>query len=265
MLTLVALTLGFAPTWTEPHSRELALYPFTAKLNTVASTRQFSGAARLLFPIYERISLMAFGSYAYGQLDQDDGASLELVSYRAFERPMLLYVTGAAVAGFEIRPLSLDLWTYGDSKGELSVVLHAGGGAAQTRIELGGANAASARTFGDVGWRFAAQLGAGLRFRIAEWVSVRLEVDDLVMAGSVDRVNGCSEADLKNMDIALRGGSSLATASVSSSCNPASFSGTSTDGRRRSDDVPIAFAAVKQPAAATHHVVTFNLGLGVTF
>jgi hypothetical protein len=94
---------------------------------------------------------------------------------------------------------------------------------------------------------------------------VRLELRDLVASGAVPSVAGCSADDLSLLESARQGGRPVNGASVSLACRAERFDGTSPDGERRADDLPLALSLVQTPAPALVHVVTANLAVGLSF
>jgi hypothetical protein len=107
---------------------------------------------------------------------------------------------------------------------------------------------------------------AGLSARlVAGRFFVRLEVRDLIASGAVSSVAGCSGEDLSLMDTARREGRPVNGASFSLACRAERFEGTSADGERLADEVPLALSLVRTPAPPLVHVVTANVAVGLSF
>jgi hypothetical protein len=67
------------------------------------------------------------------------------------------------------------------------------------------------------------------------------------------------------MDTARREGRPVNGASFSLTCRPERFEGTTADGERLADEVPLALSLVRAPAPPLVHVVTANVAVGLSF
>lgn len=255
---LLAVLIAAAPAWTEPNSRELTASPFTARLG-VYQARQYGFAGDFYFPLARSFAVTFRGQYDYAQLARDESDLCERTSCRAevvSASPHGLLLSGAALFGFELHPELAAAEFYGLGPVLIDVVLGGALGAAATRRQLKPDNSVGPARFGDTGWRMTAQVGGGLRFRIASWVSVRTEIRALLMSSSIETVNGCTLTDLESMDAAIRSGASHATATVRSACSPTAFDAL---------DLGIARNLVRSAGGHLLAIVQLHVGLGVTF
>lgn len=110
------------------------------------------------------------------------------------------------------------------------------------------------RPVGTVSFEFAFVLSPTIRFGI--------EIRNAVMSSETTAVNGCSQDDLRSLDMALRGGQPVEVARVSPACQVASFSGTDANGLRRANDVPLALGRTREPAGLAYRLAA---DLTVTF
>ena len=250
-MTLLILTLLAA-------DRELAVFPFTAKLNTTLSTRQYGFSARALYPFHERCALMLSGKLAYGPLDREETAWVDSTLHFEPAGAASPLVVGAALLGFEGKPVIGTLEAYGSKAIEFALVLGVSMGAGATRFLLNG------RSF-DTGWHLMAQVGGGLRIKLRDWLILRFELHDLLVERATKTVSGCNGADLKAMDQQLRTVGSVTGAMVSGNCNVSRFDGYDDGGRNRSDDLPLAYAMVRNTASGFQHVVELYVGAGLAF
>ena len=251
MIPLVLTVLSADPAWTQPNSREVAVFPFIARLG-VGSTRQYGFAADLAWPLSEGIALTVRGQYDYAPLARDESNICLVVPCRADVRPdntAGLMIAAAALLGFELTPASGAVTFYGRSA-EVGLVISGGLGAASSRRQ---ARFGETSSFVDTGWRFAAQFGGGFRFRIAQWITVRLELRGLFYSSTVDRVNGCSKADLKLLDTALRAGTFTRSEAIVPTCGI------------KADDVPIAYNMTRSPSGHLLESIQLHTGLGIAF
>ncbi len=253
-------------------AREVTLYPFVAQVNG-KFTNHIGAALGFTWHLQENFALTAMGQWNYIARESDFNAELiEKVRAEAQAATSLLLV-GGAIGGVEVTPLYGKFVFYDSYLIHFAVVLTAGAGAGMTRHQLKPANDAGPATFGETGWRFMAEIGGGFRVQFMKWLTLRLELRDLVYAARVDNVNGCNNNDLRAMDAALRAGQMVTTANVGAGCNVDRFNGLDdSDGdgdpsndRKRSDDVPLAYALVKNPSSDVLNNLGLYLGLSFTF
>ena len=83
----------------------------------------------------------------------------------------------------------------------------------------------------------------------------------MVYTARVATVNGCDLGDLSAMDAALKSGLDVGTATVSSTCQRARFSGKTTAGDPRSNDVHPALELVGGKNGVPSSDVLNNVGL----
>jgi hypothetical protein len=93
-----------------------------------------------------------------------------------------------------------------------------------------------------------------------------------VYTARVDSVNGCRGDDLKTLDAAIRTGRPLDSVPVAPGCQVSRFEGVETYGdedasndRKRSDDLPLAYALVKTPTSDVLNNLGVYLGVSFTF
>lgn len=179
----------------EPHARrhqgrhELTIYPLTARLNS-AFTRHVGLALGYGFHLFERLSVQVTPFFNY--LSEESGFQGELVDKASLqsEAASALLLTYGATAGVELVPID-GKFAFGEGLlGHFSLVLNAGVGAAQSRVQL------SEDGFGDTGVRFLGSIGLGARLVIGDRFAIRVELNDLITTARVDEINGCTHADL---------------------------------------------------------------------
>ncbi len=179
----------------EPHARrhqgrhELTLYPVTARLNS-AFTRHVGIAIGYGFHLFERLSVQVTPFFNY--LSEESGFQGELVDKASLqsEAASALLLTYGATAGVELVPID-GKFAFGEGTlGHFSLVLSAGVGAAQSRVQL------SEDGFGDTGIRFLGSIGLGARLAIGGRFAIRIELNDLITTARVGAINGCTHADL---------------------------------------------------------------------
>jgi outer membrane beta-barrel protein len=252
-------------------ARELTLYPGVAQVNG-KFTNHLGLATAFTWHLHENFALMVMGMWNYLARESDFNAEL-IDKVRAEPPPATsLLLVGGALGGVEVTPFYGKFVFYDSYLVHFAVVLSAGAGAGMTRHQLKPANAAGPATFGETGWRFLAEIGGGFRVQFARWITLRLEIRDIVYTARVDAVNGCNRTDLHALDDALRTGRPLSSAVVAPACNVSRFEGVDEQGdddpsndRQRSDDVPLAFALVKVPSSDVLNNLGVYLGVSLTF
>jgi hypothetical protein len=177
------------------------------------------------------------------------------------------------IGGVEAMPFYGKFVWFENSLVHFSLVINGGAGAGSTRLQLKPFNDCSNSqstcfpdpTYGDMGWRFMAEIGGGFRVQLGKWVAIRIELRDLLYSARVDSVNGCSAADLKAMDTVLTAGQPVNKANVSGGCDITRFEGSDSNGRARSLDVPLAYGLVKTPSSDVLNNVGVYLGVSGNF
>lgn len=261
----------FADKW----SRELTLYPAAIQVNG-KFTQHYGAAMAFTWHLQENFGLMAMGLYNY--VSTEAGFNSELIDKVRAEAQAAtsLLLIGGAIGGVEVTPFYGKFVFYDSYLVHFAVVLSAGAGAGATRhqlkpqnnCDLPGATSTCIPdpTYGDTGWRFLAEIGGGFRVQFLKWLTFRLEVRDIVYTARVDHVNSCDATDLKAMDNALRAGMPVTSAVTSPACKVDKFDGVDeSTGRKRSDDVPLAYNLVKQPSSDVLNNLGLYVGLSFTF
>ncbi len=190
-----------------------------------------------------------FGSELLSRVRQDAAAASSVM------------LKGGLVAAPEWAPVRGKFAAFGGTV-RYGLVLFAGAGLGNTEIELKTADVLGPATYGSTGLRTLVTAGAGFRVQFAERFTVRLEVQDLIHWGGVNRINGCNAPDLQIL-VDQHTAGQVTGAGVSSQCNVDAFRGTTGAGYDRSNDLGIAQAKVTEGGADTLNVVGIYLGFGV--
>ena len=237
----VALHVVQKKDYTDRGRVELTLYPAAVQVNG-KFTQHVGGAMGVTYHLHENFALMAMGLWNYFNDESPFSNELnEKASVSAHAATSLLLV-GGAMAGVEVTPFYGKV-AFGDGNlVQFSLVVNGAAGAGATRHQLRPTNAAGPATHGFTGWRFMAEVGGGLRAKLAEHFSLRLELRDILYSATVSTVNGCSAADLSG------------TGAVSPGCSlPAP------------NDVPLALALVRNPSSDVLNNLGLYFGASVDF
>ncbi len=183
----------------------------------------------LAYHIRESVGVWLGGSYViYGR---QSSLTDELIS-KAHEQPFaanaLLMQWNAAV-GLEMNPLYGKFTIVDDKVLHFAFYINAGAGIAKTRVQLRGndnqqkdaAGNLAGPSFGDTGYRPAGALGGGVRIFLTPRWTLRLEVRDLIYSALVDKINGCSRADVGKV--------SQGRTDVASGCDAGAFKDSGAD------------------------------------
>ena len=108
-------------------------------------------------------------------------------------------------------------------------------------------------TWGDAGVRLAGHFSSHFRFAFGSF-AVHLGARLSLWSDAIERVNGCSIDDLREMDMKIRGGLDPATAEVTRGCSIS-----------ESNDVPLALNVVRAPRTEVIVNVAGELGLAWSF
>ncbi len=238
---------------------ELTLYPAAVQVNQ-NFTQHTGVAASYTVHLSDGIGLFVTPLFNWrNENERPVGPTLQMDSGQTL-------LEWGGLVGTELSPLRGTIGT-GSMQADLSLGIFAGIGAGKSRHLLKWDNLAGPATYGDAGARFLASAGAGLRARLWDRLTLRLEVRDVGFSRATSTLNGCNENDLTEMDRVLRQGRTVDAARpvVSNGCRVETFEGTNQAGRNRSDDVPLALSVVKTPAAGVHHLVSVYAGAGFTF
>ncbi|AKU90563.1 outer membrane beta-barrel domain-containing protein [Vulgatibacter incomptus] len=227
---------------------EVVLYPGIVQLNTKFTSHAGFGA-QYVYHLHENFALQAMGQYFWHNQQVGFVGDLNTRAQLTPEAATALTLQWAATGGFEVAPIYGKFSFYEGAIGHFSIVLSGGAGVGGTRIQL---QDNPEPTFGDTGMKFVGQVGAGFRVRLNENLLVRLEFRDLVYTAKVDRINGCSAADL---DAINRG-----SGSVTGSCKEEKFSGSDANAQKT-----IAGELVKQPSSDVLNNLGVYGGVSYTF
>lgn len=212
---------------------EFTLYPVVPQLNALY-TEHVGTMGQVAWHLREHFGFSLSGGGNW--INRESPFNGELVSKARIEAQAAssLLWTWTTLAGVEVTPFYGKFAFFESGLAQFSVVLTAGAGLGGTRHQLKPAGTTPA-TWGDTGVRFMGTFGAGFRLTLGEHVAVRLEVRDVVYTARVDRVNGCSAADLSGVE--ARSG-----AGVSAGCALGAFD--------TPTDLSIARALVTLPSSA---------------
>lgn len=182
--------------YSDSGQHEVVLYPAVVQLNT-KFTSHYGIGAQYLYHLHENFAVQAMGQFFY--VNQQVAFADEMVSKANLqpEAATALTLRWAATGGFEVTPIYGKFAFYDSTIVHFGIVLSGGVGIGDTRVQLTGPEADEGRLFGDTGYKFVGQVGAGFRVRFNENFVMRLEFRDLVYTAQVDRINGCSLSDLE--------------------------------------------------------------------
>lgn len=252
MVLLVATLLAADPEWTRPHTREIAVFPFVARLGEY-SARQYGFSADLAWPLSTWFWLTVRGHVDYQPLARDESDVCRQVNcpFRGPEplSPWAHMLSGAAMVGFEMAPVFGELSFHGFGPAELAIVVSTGIGAGPSRYPL---HLGDGTRHLDTGWRFLVQVGGGFRVRI-KWLTVRLELRSLSYSSTIEQANGCSKENIKVLDTVLRAGAPFAPEAVNPTC------------RIAPNEVPLAYAVMRSSSGQLLTSVQLHAGLGIAF
>jgi hypothetical protein len=194
---------GVATQATRPGQFELSLAPAAVQVN--GKFAQHVGSfGTFTWHATERFALQLVGGGNW--YNEESGFNEELVGkfrVEAQTASSLLWTWGL-FGGTEVEPVFGELSLLGGPHVRLGVVLSVGLGAGGTRHllkprTLTSAGLESDATYADTGVRFMATVAAGLRVRVGERFTARLEVRDVGYSAAVSSVNGCSGADVDGL------------------------------------------------------------------
>lgn len=230
-------------------------------------TQHIGPALSVLWHLQENFGFWVGGFY--NPLAVESGFNAELIDRTRSEAQAatsLLSIWGA-MGGVEVTPLYGKFALFDGILAHFSLVLNGGAGAGGTRHQLKPENATGPATFGDTGVKFLGEVGGGFRLQLGKYVTLRLEVKDIIYTARVEAVEGCDANDLRAMDAVIRAGRPVTDASVAPACEPARdnrFDGINPDtNQRNSTDVPLAYNLVRTPSSDVLNNVGFYLGIGV--
>lgn len=224
---------------------EITAYPAAIQVNG-KFTQHFGVAGGFVWHLHENFGLMAMGVWNYSNRTSSFSDELLNKTATSAQSASSLLLVGAALAGVEATPFYGKFALFENHLIHFSIVLNGAAGAGSTRIGIKPENQAGPATYGETGYRFMAEVGGGFRVKLARYVTVRLEVRDILYSANVSAVNGCNLGDLTKLDMASRMGS--APVGLGSGCNATAFA---------PNDIPLAKQLVANPSSD----VLNNLGM----
>jgi outer membrane beta-barrel protein len=226
---------------------EVVVFPAVAQVNG-KFTNHLGVAAEYLYHFQENVAFQITPSYYYVNGESAFNEDLVNIAQLQAQAATALTMIWNAEAGVEATPIYGKIAFYENHMAQFSLVLDAGLGLAQTRVQLRPATTDRAASFGDTGLRFMGNVGGGFRIRVGEHWAVRLEVRDQVYTAAVNTVNGCKSEDLEQI---VSGGQP-----VNASCNVNKFA---------EGDPALARALVKVPSSDVLNQINFYGGIAYIF
>lgn len=203
---------------------EVVLYPAVMQLNG-KFTSHFGVGAQYLYHLHENFALQAQGTYFYVNEGTPFTDQLIEIGGRQPQTASALTLQWVATGGFEVTPIYGKFAFYEGTMANFGVVLNAGAGVGGTRVQITGEETPIGAFFGDTGLKLVGQIGGGFRVRLNENFLIRLEVKDLIYTARVDKINGCTLADMEVIE--------TNPSAVSSSCDVGRFDNTTKVNRTR--------------------------------
>ncbi len=177
---------------------EATLYPAALQLNSKFVNTDGLGVG-LSYAFQENMAVQLLGIYNYASGETSFTQNLLNLHARP-EAADALSLDYGAIAAYEVAPIYGKFAFYDGSLVQFRFVLNAGAGMGKTQVQLTpGPPTGTQAQYGDAGWRFLGNLGAGFRLLIGERFALRLEVRDLIYTARVDRINGCNVADVTSI------------------------------------------------------------------
>jgi outer membrane beta-barrel protein len=226
---------------------EVVLFPVVGQING-KFTNHLGAAAEYLYHFQENVAFQVTPSFFYLNGESSFNEDLVNIARLQAQAATALTMVWGAEAGVEATPIYGKFAFYETRMAHFALVLNAGVGITQTRVQLRPSSDQGPATYGDTGFKFLGNVGGGFRVKFGEHWVVRLEVRDLIYTASVNSINGCNEDDLT----ALAGGADA----QSSGCNAQKFA----DG-----DIPLAKALIKTPSSDVLNQVEFYGGVAYVF
>jgi outer membrane beta-barrel protein len=266
----VAVHIVEQKAYSDSRKSEVVVFPVAMQVNG-KFTQHFGTMGSFVYHLQENFGLQVSGGYNWYNVESSfNGELVEKFRVEAQAATSLLWTWGV-MGGVEVSPLYGKFTLFEGTLAHFSFVLTGGVGAGGTRHQLKPETVKtdgtiSQATYGDTGARFMGSLGAGFRLQLGQRFAFRLEVRDVVYTARMERVNGCNVDDLRAMDMKIRSGQDPATATVGSTCNVDTFTGTieGTD-IKRSNDVPLALNLVRIPSSDVLNNIGLYLGISFLF
>ncbi len=152
-----------------------------------------------------------------------------------------------AHAGLEVAPIYGKFAFFNYGVVQFGFYMGTSLGVGGTQLQLSGENSVGGRTYGATGLKPVGVVNAGFRMFFSERIAVRAEIRDTVFSTSVDNIEGCTYADVKNL-------------------KPADAALTCPGGDQiLAKDIPQAQNILKEPSAEVLNNVAFTAALSVLF
>ena len=248
---------------------EAVLYPAAPQING-KFTQHFGTAASIVYHLHENFAFQITPQFNWYNSESSFNQELiNKVREQAQAATSLLLVEGLQ-GGVEVAPLYGKFAFYEGTLGQFSLVLNAGAGVGNTRMQLRAANTAGPDTYGDAGLKFLGSVGGGFRVLLGDRFALRLEVRDLIYTARVDSVDGCNVGDLGALNNWFRtgypNGVPISSVAVSGACATSKFVGTDgKTGYNYAEDIPLALNLVQSPSSDVLNNVGFYAGVSFLF
>jgi outer membrane beta-barrel protein len=254
--------------------REVVLYPAVPQANG-KFTQHLGTAASIVYHLHENFGLQITPQYNWYSSDSSFNQELvDKVRQEGLAASTLLLNWGVQ-GGVEVTPLYGKFAFFDSTLAQFQVVVSGGAGVGSTRHLLRPAAVGKPASFGDTGNKFLGSVGGGFRVQLGDRFALRLEVRDLVYTARVDRVNGCSAGELRQMrDVfdRLTREELDAPAAISSQvtvgggCRVEKFEGVDPDrGESRAYDIRQALSLVEEPSSDVLNNISVYAGFSVLF
>jgi outer membrane beta-barrel protein len=250
---------------------EVSLFPAVFQANARFTTHVGTGLG-YTYHLNDNFGLQISGLYNW--IAESSSFSSELLT-KVREQPdaaSSLLLKWGVIAGVELSPLYGKFALLQNTVAHIAFGVSAGVGVGDTRIQLrpgarscdNGSCQDVPAAFGETGLKMLGAVGAGFRVQIGDSLLLRLEVHDLVYSGSVDRINGCNQADLAALNGRAQLGQGFDGVPVSSGCQVSRFSGTA-NGVNRALNVQPALDLVRNQTSDVLNNIGVYAGLGDVF
>jgi outer membrane beta-barrel protein len=188
---------------------EVVLYPAVLQVNG-KFTQHYGMGLMYAYHLFENLAIQLTPIWNYWNQESDFNQELIDKGHQQAQAATALLLQYGGTAGVEVTPMYGKFALYEGTLAHFSFVINAGAGLGSSRIQLRpqqvsncgpGTDTPECRSasFGDTGLKFVGSVGAGFRVMLGERAAIRIEVRDLIYTARVDRINGCSYADLYNI------------------------------------------------------------------
>ncbi|HEY0881869.1 MAG TPA: hypothetical protein VGD87_10090 [Archangium sp.] len=230
------LGVGRTPVVEEPVRRfEVSLAPAAVQVNGGYTEHAGTFGSVTWYP-HQRIGFQVLGGGNWHTAPGSFVREMTEFGQDAVAKSMLM--TWGAFGGVEFEPLVGEFSLFGSSRVRFGLVVGAAVGAGGTRHQLRSSSA-------DTGVRFMGTFSAGVRAQVADRVTIRLGLRDILYSSKVTAVGGCSDT-VNPLGAPL---------DAVSTCRHG-VAGT---------DIPFAIALIKEPNAELLQNLQLSLGIGVLF